>query len=91
MSLFLRLGHRNCIDWAATNVSVMKRDGSSVRICGDCLKSDLFSTLSSGNVFTKLDLRQAYQQLELDENSKQYVVINTHRGLFQYNRLHFGV
>ena len=85
----------------------MKRDGSSVRICGDFKLSinpvssldsypipkvkDLFSTLSGGKVFTKLDLQQAYQQLELDENSKQYVVINTHRGLFWYNRLPLGV
>ena len=52
---------------------------------------DLFSNLSSGTTFTKLDLSQAYQQLELDEQSKQYTVINTHRGLFRYNRLPFGI
>ena len=27
----------------------------------------------------------------LDEDSKQYVTINTHKGLFKYNRLVFGV
>ena len=52
---------------------------------------DLFSNLSSGTTFTKLDLSQAYQQLELDEQSKQYTVINTHRGLFCYNRPPFGI
>ena len=52
---------------------------------------DLFSNLSSGKTFTKLDLSQAYHQLELDEQSKQYTVINTHRGLFRYNRLPFGI
>ena len=36
-------------------------------------------------------MSQAYQQIELDELSKKYVVINTHKGLFQYNRLPFGV
>ena len=36
-------------------------------------------------------LSQAYQQLELDEESKRYTVVNTHRGLFRYNRLLFGV
>lgn len=39
----------------------------------------------------KLDLRNAYQQVELDEASKKLVTINTQQGLFQYNRLPFGV
>lgn len=52
---------------------------------------DLFSTLSGGQFFTKLDLSQAYQQVLLEENAKQYLTINTHRGLFQYTRLPFGV
>ena len=39
----------------------------------------------------KLDLKQAYQQVLLTEESRKYVVVNTHRGLFCYNRLPFGV
>uniref|UniRef100_A0A914HKQ8 Reverse transcriptase domain-containing protein n=1 Tax=Globodera rostochiensis TaxID=31243 RepID=A0A914HKQ8_GLORO len=38
-----------------------------------------------------LDLRDAYLQMELDESSKSLVGINTHRGLFAYQRLPFGV
>ena len=38
-----------------------------------------------------LDMSQAYQQILSDEASRMYVVINTHRGLFQSNRLPFGV
>ena len=30
-------------------------------------------------------------QIPLDEASKQYVTINTHKGLFRYKRLPFGV
>ena len=41
--------------------------------------------------FTKLDLSHAYQQIKLDEQSRQYVTINTHKGLFTYNRLPFGI
>ena len=50
------------------------------------------STLKPSPVFVyKLDLQHAYLQLPLEMNSKQYTTINTHRGLFQYNRLPFGV
>ena len=50
---------------------------------------DLFA--KHGKLFTKLDLRQAYQQLLLDDKSKKYVVINTTKGLFQYTRLPYGI
>ena len=82
-------------------------DKSSIRICGDykvtinsALEVDqhplpnpeeLFVTLSGGEKFTKLDLSRAYQQIELDEESRGYVTINTHKGLFSPTRLPFGV
>ena len=47
--------------------------------------------VAGGKAFTKLDLNQAYQQVSLVEKSRKYVVINTHRGLFRYNRMLFGV
>ena len=94
-------------DWAAPIVAVLKSDRSSVRICGDFRQTvnpvakldrypipkveDLLATLANGKSFTKIDLSQAYQQLPLDESSKQYVVINTQKGLFRYTRLPFGV
>ena len=34
---------------------------------------------------------QAYQQLELDEDSSQYVTVNPHRGLYRFTRLPIGV
>ena len=52
---------------------------------------ELFSTLSGGKVFSKLDLSQAYLQLPVDDASKCYLTINTHKGLYVYNRLPFGV
>ena len=94
-------------DWAALIVPVLKSDGKSVRICGDFKLTvnqaakvdkypvpkiqDLFAQVGGGKKFTKLDLSQAYQQAKLDEVSKAYIVINTHRSLFRYNRLPFGV
>ena len=52
---------------------------------------DLLATLGGGEKFTKLDMSQAYQQLQLDDESKWYTTINTHKGLFQYNRLPYGI
>ena len=93
-------------NWAAPIVPVVKRDGS-VRICGDYKLTvnkasktdpyplprieDIFASLSGGKLFTKLDLAHAYLQVPLEESSKEYTTISTHKGLFQYKRLPFGV
>ncbi len=52
---------------------------------------DILSSLSEGEKFTKLDLCQAYLHMEMSEESKKYLTINTHKGLYQFNRLVFGV
>ena len=52
---------------------------------------DLFATLAGGKKFTTLDLSHAYNQLTLDPESQKYVVVNTHRGLYRYKRLPFGI
>ena len=36
-------------------------------------------------------MSQAYQQILLDEDSREYVTINTHKGLYRPTRLPFGV
>ena len=92
-------------EWATPIVPIVKCDGT-IRICGDFKVTldevskldnypipteDLLAQLRGGVLFTKLDLNQAYQQLELDEDSKRYTTINTHKGLFEYNRLCFGI
>lgn len=51
----------------------------------------LFVYVAGEKAFTKLDLSQAYQQVPLAKESCKYVVINTHQGLFHYNRMPFGV
>ena len=94
-------------EWAAPIVPVLKSDKSSVRICGHFKQTvnqvakpdrypipkieDLFSSLAGGKSYSKIDLSQAYQQLRLDDDSRKYVVVNTHKGLFQYTRLPFGI
>ena len=48
---------------------------------------DIFANLAGGQKFSKIYLRQAYHQLVMEEDSRKYLTINTHMGLFQYNRL----
>ncbi|XP_064469193.1 uncharacterized protein K02A2.6-like [Ornithodoros turicata] len=93
-------------DWATPIVVVPKPNGA-VRVCGDFSVSinpqlditqyplprpeELFAKLNGGQKFSKLDLSEAYLQMELDEEAKKLLVINTHKGLFQFNRMPFGI
>ena len=52
---------------------------------------EIFTTLTGGQKFTTLDLSQAYQQVLLEESSLELVAINSHKGLYGYTRLPFGV
>ena len=93
-------------EWAAPIVTVPKKDGT-YRICGDYKvtvnsaldvdqyplpnPTDLFASLAGGQKFSKLDLSRAYQQLLLDDDSKNFTTINTHQGMYRYTRLPFGI
>ena len=52
---------------------------------------DVLAFMTGAKVFSKLDLSHAYLQLQLEEESKEFVNISTHKGLFRYNQLPFGV
>lgn len=93
-------------EYASPIVPVLKRNGS-IRLCADYsitinkqlnvdhyplpTAQELFTKLHGGRLFSKLDLSQAYSQFELDDESQRYTCINTHRGLFRYTRLVFGL
>ena len=52
---------------------------------------DLIADLNNSTVFSKLDLTNAYHQLELEESSRYITTFSTHAGLHRYKRLLFGV
>ena len=94
------------IEWASPLVVSVKSNGK-IRLCGDFkvtinkfIHSDhhpiptfeyLVAKLNGGTHFSIIDLRDAYLQMEVDEASRKYLVISTHKGFFRYKRLPFGV
>ena len=78
---------------------IKKGKSGGVRICGDfkvtinpVLRTvqyplprieDIFSSLAGGEKFSKIDLSQAYLQMEVEESSRKLLTINTHMGLDQ--------
>lgn len=93
-------------DYGTPIVPVVKENGD-IRICGDYkvtinpkLKRDyyplprideLFAKLSGGEKFTKIDLRHAYEQCLLTEDSQPFTAITTHLGTFAYRRTPYGL
>ena len=87
-------------------VAVLKLNGA-VRLCNDFKVSlnpnlnvqqyplptvaDVLHTAEGAARFSKLDLADAYLQVELDDESRLYVVFTTHKVLFRVNRLAFGL
>ncbi|CAB4000179.1 Retrovirus-related Pol poly from transposon [Paramuricea clavata] len=92
---------------AAPIVTVGKKDGDEVRVCGDfsvtynaCAEvetypmpkiEDMHSALRGCQVFSVLDLKQAYHQIPISTESQKYLTINTHLGLFAFKRLPNGI
>ena len=98
-----RVTHSN---WTTPIVTLVKKDGS-VRICEDFKVTvnpqfdvdpypiprieDIFAGLAGGKQFSVIDLWRAYLQMELEEDSKDCLTVNTSKGLYQYQRLPYGV
>ena len=92
--------------WISPIVTVPKKDGNSVRICVDMRKAnkaiqrvrfliptmnDVSHDLNGAQYFSKLDLNQAFHQLELKEESRFITTFSTHVGTYRYKRLHYGM
>ncbi|XP_058456691.1 uncharacterized protein K02A2.6-like [Malaya genurostris] len=96
----------NYSEWAAAVVVVRKANGA-IRVCGDYstglnsalqphqyplpLPEDTFAKLANCEVFSQIDLSDAFLQVEVDEQFRHLLTINTHRRLFHYNRFPPGV
>lgn len=94
--------HTKVGKWAALIMPVIKKDGivwiydgyrlavnkaAKLKVYPLPRIKDLLASLGGGKTLTKLDLSHAYLQVQLDEVSEKYITVNTHRDLFQYQRL----
>ena len=90
--------------WISPIVCTPKKDGS-IRLCVDMREanqaiererhvmptlSDFKADVNGSRFFSKIDLRQAYHQLELAPESRFITTFTTHEGLFQFKRLNYG-
>ena len=92
-------------EWISPLVVVHKKNGD-IRLCVDLRNvneaivedkfplphiDELLSEMRGSKVFTTLDLTNAYHQLLLHEDSRHLTTFITHKGLFRYKRVCFGL
>ncbi|XP_038059532.1 uncharacterized protein K02A2.6-like [Patiria miniata] len=87
-------------------VVVVPKPNCDIRLCLDMRRAneaiirgrhpiptvdELLQSMNGSKVFSKLDLKWGYHQLELATESRGITTFVTHCGLYQYKRLMFGV
>ena len=92
--------------WVSPLVFAPEKNTDEIRICVDLRQpntaikktrhpkpttDELINVLNGEIIFSKLDLRQGYHQLILDEESRNLTTFSTHKGLRRYKRLRSGV
>ena len=91
--------------WVSPVIVVPKPDGD-IRLCVDMRRAneaiirerhpiptvdEVLHNLNGRMVFSKLDLRYGYHQIELEEDSRYITTFLTYKGFYQYKRLNFGI
>ncbi|XP_054257143.1 uncharacterized protein K02A2.6-like [Macrosteles quadrilineatus] len=93
-------------EWATLVIPVIKPDGN-IRLVADYRVTvnkhiipdehpiptieEILSKVSGARYFSKFDIREAYMHLPVDEEASKLMTINTTLGLFNVNRLMYGV
>ena len=87
-------------------VVVIPKSSGDIRLCLDMRRANeaiirerfpiptldqVVQGMHGAKVYSKLDLKEGYHQLELEEHSREITTFSTHKGLFQYKRLIFGM
>lgn len=93
-------------EWVSPMVVVPKDGGKEVRLCLDMRRAnlaikrenyplpiidDFLPHIGGAKLFSKLDVRNAFHQIEIAPESRAITTFITKRGLFRYKRLMFGI
>ena len=76
---------RLCVDMREPNKAIQRSRHITPTL------DDMILDLNGSKVFSKMDLRNGYHQLELCEKSRNITTFTTHVGLRRYKRLSFGI
>uniref|UniRef100_H2ZZ81 Gypsy retrotransposon integrase-like protein 1 n=1 Tax=Latimeria chalumnae TaxID=7897 RepID=H2ZZ81_LATCH len=74
-----------CVDMRQANMAIKRERHITPTI------NEIISDLNGAKVFSKLDLNQSYNQLELAPKSRYVTTFSTHVGLRRYKCLNFGI
>ena len=74
-----------CVDMRAANQAIKRTNHSTPTL------TEIIYELIGAKIFSKIDLNQGYNQLELDEESREITMFTSHVGLRRYTRLFFGI
>ena len=87
-------------------ITLVKKPDDSTRFCVDYRKlnavtvsdsyplaliSDILDQIGNSTIFTTLDLKAGYWQIEMEEQSIPKTAFRCHRGLYEFLRLPFGL
>ena len=76
---------RFCVDYRKLNAATIPDEFPIPR------QSEILSSLSGAQVLSSLDTLSGFTQLELDPDDVEKTAFRTHRGLFQFRRMPFGL
>ena len=91
--------------WASPVIVVPKPD-DDIRLCVDMRRAnlavkrerypiptieELLQEMNQSKIFSKLDVKWAYHQIELEPESRDITTFVTHEELYRYKRLMFGI
>ncbi|XP_041471762.1 uncharacterized protein K02A2.6-like [Lytechinus variegatus] len=76
---------RSCIDMRRVNEAIQRERHPIPTV------EEVLQELTASKIFSKIDLKWGYHQLELDANSRDVTTFVTHCGLYRYKRLLFGI
>ena len=93
-------------EWLSETVEEVKPESKQIRICVDMKAANraiqreryempnienIMYKANEMKIFNKIDLKAAFQQIELHPSCRYISKFRTHKGIFQFKRLFFGV